>query len=164
MAGLLLLIGVGNPLREDDGAGPLLAAALAAALAQEGIPTRTIVQQQLVPEMALDVAAPDVAAVCLCDVRVPEAEDDAGLRLHGPLDAAAPEPPGLTHEIGAGTLLAYAALLDDRPRPLWIATVAGRRFGHGEGLSPGVLAVLEEVAPLARTLAMAAAGVLGARP
>ena len=65
-AGTVLVIGYGNPGRQDDGLGP----ALADALAERGIPGLTVESDyQLTVEDAADVAACDVvvfADACVC--------------------------------------------------------------------------------------------------
>ncbi len=147
---MILIIGIGNPLRQDDGAGWALAARLGEALQARGCLCRTLAVQQLAPEHAVDVAALDVTAVVLADVAV----DTPGLRLAA-LDAAptTAEDARLTHEIGPRTLLAYAGTLRDMLPPAWLLTVGGSAFEHGEGLSPAVLAALADdvaVAAIAR--------------
>lgn len=144
----LLIVGIGNPLRRDDGAGWVLAARLAALLPG----ARVLQVQQLAPELAIDLVAPDVAAVCFCDAR----SDRPGLHLERVGEA--PEPPRLSHEIGPGTLLAYAGTIG-RPPPAWLLTVGGTDFDHGEGLSAEVAAALDGLPALAATLA----AVLGAQ-
>ena len=149
---MILIIGIGNPLRQDDGAGWALAVRLGEAFQALGCSCRILTVQQLAPEHAVDVAALDVTAVVLADVAV----DTPGLRLAA-LDAAptTDEAARLTHEIGPRTLVAYAAILCDSLPPVWLLTVGGSAFEHGEGLSPTVLAALadnEALAALARRI------------
>ncbi|RIK46525.1 MAG: hydrogenase [Chloroflexi bacterium] len=129
----LLVIGYGNSLRRDDGAGLLLAQMLHDAWAAHGHPVRLLLAHQLGPELALDIAAPDVAAVLFVDTAA-----------HGPplveltaLDAAAGTH-SLTHHLLPATLLLYAERLFDRHPHGWMMRVTGRDFDHGDTLSPSV--------------------------
>jgi hydrogenase maturation protease len=138
----LLIIGIGNPLRRDDGAGWELATRLAALLPG----ARQIRVQQLAPELAVDLAAPGVAAICFCDVR----SDKTGLHLERVGET--PEPPRMSHEISPETLLAYTGTVGTAPAA-WLLTVGGADFDHGEGLSAETLAALEALPPAAAALA-----------
>ena len=125
----ILVIGVGNPLREDDGVGWHLAEALA----QEGAQVRTC--HQLLPELAAELS-------------------QAGLVLF--VDAAAAGPPGqvllqplapgtaprFSHHLDPPGLLAWARDLYQRCPPAYLLSVAGGAFGYREGLSPAVEAAL----------------------
>ena len=62
---MILIIGFGNSLRRDDGAGPALANMVLAHESFEDI--RIIKAHQLTPELAEEVAAPDVSAVIFMD-------------------------------------------------------------------------------------------------
>ena len=62
-----LVIGYGNSLRRDDGAGLLLAASVAADMAAAGEPVRLVQVQQLAPELAEEIAAPHVGGVIFVD-------------------------------------------------------------------------------------------------
>lgn len=151
---MILLLAFGNPLRRDDGAGHALAHQLAPLLENAlGRPVRAVHAQQLAPEHALEVAAPDVEAVILCDAR--GAESDQAELLCRRLTVAA-QGAGLSHDVSAAELFAYAELVALPGRPLppaWVATVPGWEFDHGEGLSSGTLRALRETDALARTLA-----------
>jgi hydrogenase maturation protease len=144
MGDMILIIGIGNPLRQDDGAGWVLAERLHAMLEALGCPSRVRTVQQLAPEHAMDVAAPDVTAVCFTDVAV----DAPGLRLIALDDIQPAGAARLTHEIGPGTLLAYASTLSNALPAAWLLTVGGNHFDHGEGLSEPVQAALADDAAL----------------
>ncbi|MCC6167085.1 MAG: hydrogenase maturation protease [Caldilineaceae bacterium] len=129
----LLVIGYGNSLRRDDGAGLLLAQMLYDVWAAQGHPVRLLLAHQLGPDMALDIAAPDVAAVLFIDTAA-----------HGPplvelteLDAAA-ETHSLTHHLSPATLLLYAERLFDRHPHGWMMRVTGQDFEHGDKISAAV--------------------------
>lgn len=164
--GRLLVVGIGNVLRQDDGAGWALAEGLVSRLEarrEPGHPAPHLLQvQQLTPELALEVVAPGVAAVCFCDVRI----GDPVLRLER-VTIEQGQPVRMSHEISPGTLLLYASVLDARPIPAWVVTVGGRWFDHGEGLSPEVQEALAGLDAVAAALAeethgSAAAGSAGA--
>lgn len=153
----VLLIGVGNTLRGDDGAGPRLAEALSRGLIAAGWTTRLLLSQQLVPELAVEIAAQGLVAVVICDARVPVPGEVGGLRL---IPQAAPRegrlPLAFTHEITVGTLCYYALSLKEPGQmlaPCWLATVPAFDLGLGEGLSPATEAALSGAAVLARSLA-----------
>lgn len=129
---MILVIGIGNPLRQDDGAGWMLAERMANALHALDAAARVLCVQQLAPEHAVDVVAADVTTVCFADVAV----DAPGLRLVAlDLKAAPAEYTQVTHQIGPITVLAYAATLGAVVPIAWLLTVGGRDFDHGEGLS-----------------------------
>ena len=54
---MILIIAYGNPLREDDGAGLVLAEKLETLLRRLAIETRRVEMQQLLPELAAEIAA-----------------------------------------------------------------------------------------------------------
>ncbi len=137
---MLLLIAYGNPLRRDDGAGLLLADQLEAALSAAGFGVRRLTVQQLMPELAADIAAPDTDAVVFADAR-PADDGDDGVRLHalGPYDAT----PALGHHLLPATVLTYAGRLFGRCPPAWALTVPGVDFGYGDQISPAALTALE---------------------
>lgn len=140
---MVLLIAYGNPLRQDDGAGLLLAERMAERWQGAGAPLRHLAVQQLTPELAVEIAEPGVAAVVFVDTRAAA----GGVEAVEITPLALPETatPSLGHHFQPEVLLAYAALLlDGRPiPPAWLVTTPGARFGHGEGLSPTARAAVE---------------------
>lgn len=156
---MILLFGIGNPLRGDDGAGHPLADRLAEEIAgATGTPTRVLHVQQLMPELALEVADPSLQAVFFCDAAMASGERAP---LHGePIVLDAPSAASsFTHDLTPAALLLYAGLFSTvepwHPPPAWIVTLAGESFDHGEELSTPVLAALERVPALAQELAHA---------
>jgi len=119
---MILVIGIGNPLRQDDGAGWMLAERMAYALHALDAAARVLCVQQLAPEHAVDVVAADVTTVCFADVAV----DAPGLRLVAlDLKAAPAEYTQITHQIGAkqwsgccSELMKLSNCLDDRTGPI----------------------------------------------
>jgi hydrogenase maturation protease len=140
---MILLIAYGNPLRQDDGAGLRLAERMAERWQDAGTPVRHLAVQQLTPELAVEIAEPDVAAVVFVDARATAGL--AGAVQIAPLRPPEAATPSLGHHFQPDVLLAYAALLlEDRPTPpAWLVTVPGVSFGHGEGLSPTASAAIE---------------------
>jgi hydrogenase maturation protease len=131
---VILIIAYGNSLRRDDGAGLILGERLEAALRKRGLHVARIAVHQLTPDLALDVAADDVATVVFVDTRVSEAgEDHHELQLWSLGSAQGSS--GLGHHVGASSIMMYARLLYDKCPPAWLLTVPGVDFDHGEGLS-----------------------------
>lgn len=131
---MILIIAFGNDLREDDGAGLILAEAMERAWRAQGAPVRRIAVQQLAPELALEVAAPDVEAVVLVDARLATCHDDTEVVALSTAPAAAPV---IGHHVRPAVLQAYAAMMREGPLPpFWLVTVPGVAFGYGRGLSP----------------------------
>jgi len=147
---MILLIAYGNPLRRDDGAGLRLAERMADRWQAAGTRLRHLAVQQLTPELAAEIAEPDVRAVVFVDTRAVAGaaagrQHAASTVLVTPLAAPESASPSLGHHLGPAVLLAYAALLlDGRPAPpAWLATTPGVDLGHGEGLSPLAHAAIE---------------------
>lgn len=160
---MILLIAYGNPLRQDDGAGLRLAELLAQRWQEQATALRHLAVQQLTPELAVEIAEPDVKAVVFVDTRAATAPAEAvEITPLAPPDAATPS---LGHHCQPDVLLAYAALLQDgRPSPpAWLVTVPGLAFDHGEGLSQTASAAIraaldDESQPLQRLMARLAEG------
>jgi Ni,Fe-hydrogenase maturation factor len=70
---VILIIAYGNSLRRDDGAGLILGEKLEDALRKRGLSVSHIAVHQLTPDLALSVAAENVAAVVFVDTRVSDA-------------------------------------------------------------------------------------------
>jgi hydrogenase maturation protease len=150
MAPRSLVIGIGNPLRGDDGVGWQLAEEL-------GDPHRSV--HQLTPECAALLLGCD--RVLFVDASWP-AEGDPG--SSGPMQAApapslrrwplgpsglgaapaAARAAGLSHHLSAEALLAIAAELYDQRPEAWQLLLPAADFAHAEGLSPSLRALLPE--------------------
>jgi len=143
-----LVIGYGNTLRSDDGAGPFVARALELR-GPEGL--RIVEAHQLTPEMAIAIsAAKRVVFVDATDLpqesapRVSRLEPEPGA---DPLNPHASDP---------GSLLWLAKTLFGGAPEAWLVAIPGAEFGFGETLSPGAArasaeAVIQIEALLART-------------
>lgn len=160
---MVLLVGIGNPLRRDDGAGPALAAVLAPLLELTlQRPARVLAVQQLAPEHAVEIAGAGVEAVLVCDASLREPGRAA---FHwARLDPWADDGARLTHELTPVALMAYATLLLPAGAglpPAWIVTAAAHDLGHGEGLSAETEAALASVRAEGGRLVQEIAAVLG---
>lgn len=149
---MLLLIAYGNPLRQDDGAGLVLADFIEAAWQQQGAEVRRLTVQQLTPELALAVAAADVDAVVFADAcRTPRAQTRPALQWRM-VTSAGLSTPALGHNLSPDMVMAYARLLYGREPAAWVMTVPGLAFDHGEGLSPEVRRSLDRARDLLPSL------------
>jgi hydrogenase maturation protease len=120
-----LVIGYGNELRGDDGIGCRVVRELAA-LGLPGVRTRVV--QQLLPELAAELAA---ARVFFVDARTAGAPDEVVIDRLGPRPVTA----ALGHVTDPGGLLSLAQLVYGRAPEGWLVAVVGEDFGLGEHLS-----------------------------
>ncbi len=142
----LLLIGYGNPLRQDDGLGWRIAMAIEA-LDLPGL--QVLAAQQL----TLELAAPMALAEAVVFVDAAYGEDAAngsaqaieavGLRpLHRKPQAPVSGPQTFSHQLTPQALLLLAGeLYGHQPAALQLL-VPARWDGHGEGFSPEAAAAL----------------------
>jgi len=118
-----LLIGIGNDLRGDDGAGPAVAAAVARRLPH--VETREV--HQLVPELADEVAQADVVVF----VDASTAVDCVTVRDVAPQPGA-----GHSHVATPATILALCRdAYGKAPAAAWQIEVPASCFDLGAGLS-----------------------------
>jgi hydrogenase maturation protease len=135
--GQILVIGYGNTLRRDDGAGVALAEWLAAWW-QRRAPVRLLTVTQLAPELATDIAGAEVSAVVFVDAAAGALHDQIQVRRL----ASDGGSPALGHQLDPAVLMVYARLFSERNPPGWLVTLPGVDFEHGEGLSPAVQRLL----------------------
>src|SRR5690242_13214749 len=128
---IILLIGYGNALRGDDGLGPRVAEAIAAAN-YPGVRVRSLCQ--LVPELAAEVA--EAKLVLFVDALT----DPSRTAVELTPVAAEEITDWNTHTADPRTLLALTQAVYRRTPQTWWLTVPGRNFDCDEGLS----AVAEE--------------------
>lgn len=127
-----LVIGYGNTLRGDDGAGPWVVETIAAA----GWPgVRCVTAHQLTPEMSEDVAV--AGRVVFVDASV--AEETVAVR---PVVGCRTGQGG--HCCTPSLLLFLAELLHGRCPEAWLVSVPARRLELGEGLAPQTQTAAEE--------------------
>ncbi|SRR5581483_5110502 len=137
-----LLIGYGNPLRQDDGLGWQVAARL------EAVPSglQVIACHQLTPELAEPISRAD--RVVFVDARRGQTAGRVASHPVAPDMAAS----AFSHHLAPGVLLALALALYGSCPPAWVVTVAGATFGHGPDLSPAVAAAVPAVVRHVRAL------------
>lgn len=148
----ILIVGVGNTLRGDDGAGPEAARRLAAAWGEYSGAgdVRLLLLHQLAPEVALDLAQPDVQAAIFADAAAGRAPGEVGVaRLYAVGGASSSRH---SHQVAPALLLAMAQALYGHCPPAWLVTVGGAEYAHGEGFSPAVAAALDAMPAVARDL------------
>lgn len=127
----MLVIGYGNDLRSDDGAGRVVADRIE----DMGLPgVRVVSRSQLTPEMALDLA--DARRVVFVDASVDAVE--LVERAVGPGSPVG----GMTHHGDPGSLLALAADEGHVPDAV-LLEVPASNLGMGFDLSPGTAAAVE---------------------
>lgn len=125
----ILIIGIGNTLRRDDGAGWLFAEALAAALRDAGEQTHLLLLQQLTPEVAADLDDLRPADVIFVDASMLV----AAATLTPLTDVVAT--PAASHHLTPVALLAIAQRLYAVTAHGWLLQTPAVDFAHGEGLS-----------------------------
>lgn len=130
-----LIIGYGNPLRGDDGAGSLLAEQLLQQLPADR--ARVLPVHQLTPELALEIAAPGIDRVLFLDARRGQWEP----LILTPLNPAAATG-SCGHQLSPELLLQMAATLYGQAPPGWLLTLAASNLDLGDPLSPATAAAL----------------------
>jgi hydrogenase maturation protease len=129
----VLVIAWGNPLREDDGVAWHVVEGLRRLQPRPSLPPlRLRHAHQLTPELAEPVS--HAAGVVFVDAR---RDGTPGQVLAEPVAPSAGQNP-LAHSLTPQTLLLYAEGLYGRAPQAVVVTIAGERFGMGEGLSPVV--------------------------
>ncbi len=142
----VVVIGVGNRYRRDDGAGPAVLDALAATttaravlIELDGEPAR-LVEAWTGADLAIVVDALRSDHAAVGTVRRVEVGEDVGVL--GNSSGAA----GGSHALGVGTAAALGRALGRMPARLVVFAVEGANFGHGEQLSRPVLRAVAAVA------------------
>jgi hydrogenase maturation protease len=147
-----LVIGIGNPLRGDDGAGALLAEQAAVMTAAHGArPVAVRSVQQLTPELAAELAGLD--AVLFIDAWAGADGGQAALVAVHPV-IATPR----SHHLEPGALLTLAQTLYGHAPRAHLLRVPAQAFGHGIALSEQ----LQRALPRARVLLKQWLGTQGA--
>jgi len=125
-----LIIGYGNPLRGDDGAGFTAAERLGG-----------LAVHQLTPDLAEPVSRAD--EVVFIDAAVPQTPPGPVLRrrLLAPEGGAQP----FTHQCTPGSLLSLAQTLYGRAPRAILYTIAATQFDTGAPLSAGVEAAIGQL-------------------
>jgi len=142
----VVVIGVGNRYRRDDGAGPAVLDALAtgatagrARLVElDGEPAR-VIEAWAGAELAIVVDAVRSENAAAGTVRRIEVGADVGVLGDSASTA------GGSHALGVGTAAVLGRALDRMPVRLVVFAVEGAHFGHGETLSEPVRHAVTEV-------------------
>lgn len=130
----VLVVGVGSPLRSDDGAGRRVAEALAGRRAAEELEVRTV--HQLTPELA--DAMTDRTLVAIVDASV-EIDEVVVAEV-----VAVPGHGAMTHHLDAATLVAFAEHLGRPPSRVVTIGVPAFDLGLGTSLSARTSAAVDE--------------------
>jgi hydrogenase maturation protease len=142
----VLVLGVGNPWRGDDGVGPAVIASLQGTL--DGV----MLEEAGAPGLALVEMMLGLDRVVVVDALVDESGPPGRVGIKTPEDFPAARPAANPH--GAGLLDAMAfgrrVVPADMPRRLALVTVTIGPPGTGEGLSPPVAAAVTEAADAVR--------------
>lgn len=138
---MTLVIGFGNPLRGDDGAGP--AVARAAELARADVAVLT--PHQLLPELATAVAAAEVVVFVDASTGV-RAGDVRCLPVHA---AAASR---LGHVLSPACLVGLGLGAFGHAPQAWLVEVGAASFDLGDRLTPAVAAAVPRAAEVVRAL------------
>lgn len=129
-----LVIGYGNPLRGDDGAGPQLARQLADCLPAEQ--AKVLIVHQLTPELALEIISPEIQSVLFIDAIRDQSEPVATTSIY----PAKIESCG--HHLSPHLLLQLAEQLYQRQVPAKLLTILGEDFSFCDQLSENTAAAL----------------------
>ncbi len=132
----VLVIGIGNPLRSDDGLGWTVAEQLSARSENN---LQVLKVHQLTPELAeaisevdltilVDAGAHGTPGTLTCD---PVSVSEADLRF--------------SHDVTPATLIQMAKTLYGKAPLAYLICVAGQTFEHGEFLSPEMTAAVSQV-------------------
>lgn len=142
---MLLVIGYGNTLRQDDQAGPVTVERIESQMLP-GV--HTLVCPQLSPEYAEALAG--ARAVVFVDA---QAGPTRTVTLRRVLPGEFPQV--TTHAVEPHTLLALARDVYGRVPPGWLLTIPAERFGFGTEISPltrrGINVAVAKVVKLAGT-------------
>jgi len=126
---MYVVVGYGNVLRRDDGAGLILAQHIADFLNLKGVDVLHISVQQLAPELIYDfVGADGVIFVDTCAIHADPVVC---------VDPIFTQPVSMTvgHHMAPEMLLLLLEKLLDISLPAWMVRVPGWDFGFGEGMS-----------------------------
>ena len=145
----VLIIGFGNTLRRDDGAGAVAARRLAADPRLDRPDVEVREAYQLLPEMALDLAEATLVVFVDADMRglpgsIEVHQVDPGTAAREDADTRG-EPGASSHHVGGGELVALAATLSGRTPAAVAVGIGVVDLEMGEGLSPAVEAALPTV-------------------
>ena len=138
----VVVAGIGNDLRGDDGVGP----AVARRVARHGPPPRVAVcalDDPLELLWAWEGCHLAVVVDATCSGAAPGTVRVIDLGRAGVTGRSGVQS---THALGVASVLALARALGRAPRRVVLVAVEGAEFGPGRGLSPAVAAAVAEAA------------------
>lgn len=137
-----VVVGLGSPDRGDDGIGPLVAARVAATVAD------VLVVDHEDPTALVDLMAGVTVLVVVDAVRSGAAPGTVTVRHAGPADpslgARTATGPAGTHGLGLAAVLELARALDRLPPHVAVVGVEALAFDHGAPLSAQVRAAIPD--------------------
>jgi hydrogenase maturation protease len=141
MATSIVIVGIGNELRRDDGAGLVAAKRLRAALSTDG---RILVKEGDIASLLGDWQGAD--AVVVIDASS-SGSAPGTIRRYDAHERPLPSvfSRSSTHSFGVAETVELARALGRLPARLVVFGIEGRDFSQGEGLSPDVNAAVDEV-------------------
>lgn len=142
----VLIIGIGNTLRSDDGIGIVAAQKLEKAALEPHV--RIIDCQQLTPDLAKDISEAD--RVIMIDS---DQENRPGKVTVKKIVLENRAVDSFTHNLEPGTLLTYARDLYGSTADAFLVTTAGESFEFGEGVSQVATGAIPEILRLVTDLA-----------
>jgi hydrogenase maturation protease len=134
MAEKVCIVGYGNPLRGDDGVGPLVVQRLRAGLGPKPW-LRFYIFQQLEEGLLDDLG--NASLLILVDGSAEESGEDVWWRKLEPR----PSPSPFTHHMEPGMFLWLLGLARGSCPEAWLVSIPGRNFGQQQGLSPQALSL-----------------------
>ena len=143
------ILGIGNPMRGDDGAGPAAVGMLS------DLPPNVELRAGTADPAALVDWLSEARRAILIDAAAPAGHPGRVRRI--PWGTQAPirsDPATSTHGFGVAEALALADAMGELPPEVVLWTIEGQSFGEGEGLSPAVAAGLPNLASNVRAEAL----------
>jgi hydrogenase maturation protease len=131
---MILLIGCGNSLRRDDGAGLVLAELLERNWRSGPQEVQRVSVHQLTPDLAEYIARKEVSVVVFVDSRV-AITGARGFQVQVHKLDVEDSFSTTSHHMDPKTVMLYLQRLYGKNPRSWTVTVPGLDFDHGEGLS-----------------------------
>jgi len=142
----VVVIGVGNRYRGDDGAGPAVLDALATGSTAPGV---RLVELDGEPARVVDAWSGADLAIVVDAVRSDDTPPGTVRRVEVGADVGvlgdSSSTTGGSHALGVGTAAALGRALDRMPLRLVVFAVEGANFAHGETLSEPVRRAVTQV-------------------
>ncbi|HET8657731.1 MAG TPA: hydrogenase maturation protease [Micromonosporaceae bacterium] len=162
MTGELIVIGVGNPYRRDDGVGP----AVVELLREQGVPGAFLATSLGETDQLIDLWDGTSLAIVVDAVRAVPAHPGRVHRLAVPRGGGERARAASSHGIDLGEAVELARELGRLPERLVLYAVEVDDLGHGVGLTPAVRhaaqRLAEDIAVVARATEQAQAGAVNA--